>query len=60
MKILQIMLKKDFIHQIMKLIVHYQKEKNIKIIGLMNNELGRKIITKFGAIILKTSYLLVV
>ena len=37
------MLKKNFIHQIMKLIDHYQEEKIKKVIGLMKNELGGKL-----------------
>ena len=45
MKILQMMLKKDLIHQIMNAIPliaidHYLQEKNKKVIGLMKDELG--------------------
>ena len=40
MKILQIMLKKDLIYQIMKLVDLLPTGKNKKVIGLMKDELG--------------------
>ena len=40
MKILQIMLKKDLIYQIMKLLDLLPTGKNKKVIGLMKDELG--------------------
>ena len=40
------MLKLDLILEILNQIDHYQKEKIIKVIGLMKNELGGKIMTK--------------
>ena len=57
MRILQMMLKKDLIHKIMKLIDHYQKEKDKKVIGSMKDELGENT-TEFAALRPKTcSYL---
>ena len=41
------MLKLDLLLQITNKIDHCLKEKNKKVIGLMNNELGEKIVTKF-------------
>ena len=57
-KILQMMSKKDLIHQIMKSIDYYLKE-NKKVIGLMKDELGSKIKIEFVALRTKTySYLM--
>ena len=57
MKTLEMMLKKDLIHQIMKSKDHCLKEK--KIIGSMKYELGRKTMTKFVGLRSKTySYLI--
>ena len=56
-KVLQMMSKKDMIHQIMKLIDHYQKEW-IKKSDWIKDKLGVKIITEFVTLTLKTySYL---
>ena len=54
MKILVMILKQDFIHEIMKLIDHCLQEKSKTVIGLMNDELGGKIITEFVALRPKT------
>ena len=52
------MLKKDFVHQIMKSIDYCLKEKKKKVIRIMKGELGGKIMTEFVALRAKTySYL---
>ena len=53
------MLKLDLILQIMNQIDHLPKGKNEKVIGLMKDELGGKIMTKFAELRAKTySYLI--
>ena len=49
MNILQMLLKKDLIHEIIKSIDNYQKVKIRKLIGLMKDELGGKIVAEFVA-----------
>ena len=58
MKTLQMMSKKDFIHQIVKSIDHYKKKKTKKVIGLTKNELGERIMTEFAGLRLKTYFYL--
>ena len=58
MKALRIMLEKDLTHQIMEFRDRYQKVK-IKKIGLMKNELGRKITTEFAGLRPNTSSYLI-
>ena len=65
MKILKMMLKKDLTHQIVSAaplnpIDHHLQEKIKKMIGLMKDELGGKIITKFEAYRPKTYLYLMV
>ena len=50
----QIMLKENFILQVIHQTDHYLKEKNKKVIGLMKNELGGKITTTFATFKPKT------
>ena len=53
------MLKLDLILQIMNYIYHYLKEKIKKVIGLIKDELGGKIMTRFVGLKAKTySYLI--
>ena len=47
------MLKLNLILQIMNWIDHYQEEKMEKVIGLMKDELGRKIMTKSAGLKVK-------
>ena len=48
MKTLQMMFKKDLINQIMKLIDHCLQKSNEKVIGLMKDKLGGKIMKELG------------
>ena len=52
-KTFQKMLKLNLILQIMNWIDHYQEEKMEKVIGLMKDELGRKIMTKSAGLKVK-------
>ena len=45
--IMQMLLKKDLIHQIMNAVDHYLQEKIKKVIGLKKDELGVKIMKIF-------------
>ena len=47
---LQKMFKQDLILQIMKQIDHYLKDKIRKVVGLMKDELGGKLMAKFVAL----------
>ena len=59
MKILQMMLNKDLIDQIMKSTDHCLQERIKKVIELIKDELGGKIVKEFAALWLKTySYLM--
>ena len=50
LKTFQMMLKKHLIHEIMKSIDNCLQKKIKKVIGLMNDELGGKIMTEFVAL----------